>query len=70
MIFHIALDMSDVVRDFQAAGDPVIADGLATMSPYITERVKRFGEYGVPLSRHGGASPPAVNEIGVAEVAR
>jgi TnpA family transposase len=45
VIFHIALDMSDVVRDLQAAGHQVIPDDLATMSPYITERVKRFGEY-------------------------
>ena len=45
VILHIALDMTDVVRDLQAAGHPVIPDDLATMSPYITERVKRFGEY-------------------------
>lgn len=45
VILHIALDMTDVVRDLQAHGHPVIPDDLATMSPYITERVKRFGEY-------------------------
>ena len=54
MILHIALDMTDVVRDLQAAGHPVIPDDLATMSPYITERVKRFGEY--PLD--GLDTPP------------
>ena len=53
-ILHIALDMTDVVRDLQTAGHPVIPDDLATMSPYITERVKRFGEY--PLD--GLATPP------------
>jgi len=46
--------MTDVVRDLQTAGHPVIPDDLATMSPYITERVKRFGEY--PLD--GLNTPP------------
>jgi TnpA family transposase len=54
VILHIALDMTDVVRDLQAAGHPVMPDDLATMSPYITERVKRFGEY--PLD--GLDTPP------------
>ena len=54
VILHIALDMTDVVRDLQTAGHPVIPDDLATMSPYITERVKRFGEY--PLD--GLNTPP------------
>jgi TnpA family transposase len=44
-ILHIALDMTDVVRGLQATGCVVDADDLATMSPYVTERVKRFGEY-------------------------
>ena len=43
-ILHIALDITDVVRGLQATGCVVDADDLATMSPYITERVKRFGE--------------------------
>jgi TnpA family transposase len=54
VILHVALDMTDVVRDLQAVGHPVIPDDLATMSPYITERVKRFGEY--PLD--GLDTPP------------
>ena len=44
-ILHIALDMTDVVRGLQATGCVVDVDDLMTMSPYITERVKRFGEY-------------------------
>ncbi|MGO9898144.1 MAG: Tn3 family transposase [Solirubrobacteraceae bacterium] len=45
VIFHIALDMSDVVRALLAEGHPLELDDLATMAPYITETVKRFGEY-------------------------
>jgi hypothetical protein len=44
-ILHIALDMTGVVRDLQVEGHAVNVDDLATISPYITERIKRFGEY-------------------------
>jgi TnpA family transposase len=45
VIFHIALDMSTAVRGLIAQGHEVDRDDLASMAPYITERVKRFGEY-------------------------
>jgi TnpA family transposase len=45
VIFHIALDMSTAVRGLIAQGHEVDLDDLASMAPYITERVKRFGEY-------------------------
>jgi TnpA family transposase len=44
-IFHIAVDMTTVVRGMVAEGDTVDLDDLADMAPYITERIKRFGEY-------------------------
>jgi TnpA family transposase len=47
VIFHIALDMSDVVRALVAEGHPVELNDLATTAPYITETIKRFGEYPV-----------------------
>lgn len=45
VIFHTTLDMMGVLRDLIAEGSVVNPDDLATMSPYLTERVKRFGEY-------------------------
>jgi TnpA family transposase len=45
VIFHIAIDMTTVVRRMIADGRTVDLDDLATMAPYITERIKRFGEY-------------------------
>jgi hypothetical protein len=42
VIFHIALDMSTAVRGLIAQGHEVDLDDLASMAPYITERVKRF----------------------------
>jgi hypothetical protein len=53
-IFHTALDMTAVIRELVAEGRRVERDDLATMAPYITERIKRFGEY--PLD--GLDTPP------------
>jgi Tn3 transposase DDE domain len=53
-IFHTALDMTAVIRELVTEGRQVDRDDLATMAPYITERIKRFGEY--PLD--GLDTPP------------
>ena len=45
VIFHTAVDMSTVVRGMIAEGRGVNLDDVAGMAPYITERIKRFGEY-------------------------
>jgi TnpA family transposase len=42
-IFHTTLDMTIVIRQLIAEGWIVDLDDLASTSPYITERVKRFG---------------------------
>ena len=53
-IFHTALDMTAVIRELIAEGRRIEHDDLASTAPYITERIKRFGEY--PL--HGLDTPP------------
>ncbi|MFD0277826.1 Tn3 family transposase [Kitasatospora sp. NPDC127111] len=45
VIFHNTLDIADVVREPQAEGRPVDPLDLAQVSPYLTEHIKRFGEY-------------------------
>jgi hypothetical protein len=45
VIFHQAIDIAMVVRELQAAGWKVEPEDLAEISPYITENIKRFGEY-------------------------
>ncbi|MFF3631542.1 Tn3 family transposase [Streptomyces sp. NPDC002164] len=42
-----ARDIADVVRELQAEGRPVDPLGLAQVSPYLTEHIKRFGEYSI-----------------------
>ncbi len=45
VIFHQAVDIAQVVRELQAEGWKVEPEDLAEVSPYITENIKRFGQY-------------------------
>jgi TnpA family transposase len=45
VIFHTALDMTAVIRQLVEEGWVVTPEDLASLSPYITERIKRFGDY-------------------------
>jgi TnpA family transposase len=45
VIFHTTLDMMAVLRQLVAEGWTIAPEDLAVLSPYITERIKRFGEY-------------------------
>ena len=55
VIFHTALDMTAVIRQLAQEGWSVTPATLAALSPYITERIKRFGEY----ATDGLTIPPA-----------
>ncbi|SCF72873.1 Tn3 family transposase [Streptomyces sp. Ncost-T10-10d] len=56
MIFHNAPDIAEIVRRLQAEGYAVAPEDLAHISPYLTEHIRRFGEY----SAHGlGLEPEA-----------
>jgi hypothetical protein len=45
VIFHTALDMTTVLRQLAAEGWEITPAAMAALSPYIRERIKRFGEY-------------------------
>ena len=55
VIFHTALDMTAVIRQLAGEGQTITPAALAALSPYITERIKRFGEY----ATDGLTDPPA-----------
>ncbi len=55
VIFHTALDMTTVLRQLAAEGWEITPAAVAALSPYIRERVKRFGEY----ATDGLIDPPA-----------
>ncbi|MDT0615845.1 Tn3 family transposase [Streptomyces lancefieldiae] len=45
VIFHNALDIAEIVRQLLDEGWEIDPEGLAHISPYVTELIKRFGEY-------------------------
>ena len=45
MIFHTALDMTEVIRGLISEGWEITAGLLAQLSPYLTEHINRFGVY-------------------------
>ena len=55
MIFHTALDMTAVLRQLASEGWDITPEALTALSPYITEKIKRFGEY----ATDGLTDPPA-----------
>ncbi len=54
VIFHTALDMTTVLRQLAAEGWEMTPAAVAALSPYIRERIKRFGEY----ATDGLSDPP------------
>ncbi len=55
MIFHTVLDMTAVLRQLASEGWDITPTSLASLSPYITQKIKRFGEYAID----GLTVPPA-----------
>ncbi len=49
-IFSAALDMTDAANALASEGWPVDTDDLATISPYVTRIIRRFGSWVVDLT--------------------
>ncbi|MBL8470801.1 MAG: Tn3 family transposase [Rhodocyclaceae bacterium] len=45
VIFHNVVDQTRILRDLKAEGFPVAREDVATLSPYVTSHIKRFGDY-------------------------
>jgi hypothetical protein len=58
LIFHNTLDIAQAARELQAEGWKVEAEDLAEVSPCLTEKITRFGEY----STHELDLPPEAYE--------
>lgn len=54
-IYSCTLDITTTVNDLTAAGVRVDTEDLATVTPYITSRIRRFGDWKLDLT-----PPPAV----------
>jgi hypothetical protein len=49
-IFSAALDITDAANALAAEGHPVDLDDLATITPYITRTIRRFGDWVLNLA--------------------
>jgi hypothetical protein len=49
-IYSTACDITDAANDLAAEGHPVDTDDLATVSPYITHTIRRFGNWTINLT--------------------
>jgi hypothetical protein len=58
LIFHNTPDTAQAVRELQAEGWRIDPEDLAEVSPYLTEKIMRFGEY----STHELDLPPEACE--------
>jgi hypothetical protein len=50
VIYSTACDITDAANAIAAEGQPVDPDDLATISPYITHNVRRFGNWTLNLA--------------------
>jgi len=53
-IYSTALDIMVTANELFAAGHPVNGEDLATITPYITSKIRRFGDWVLDLT-----PPPA-----------
>lgn len=45
VIFHNVVDQTRILRELKQEGLDVTRDDVATLSPYVTSHIKRFGDY-------------------------
>jgi len=50
VIFQNVVDISRVLGQLKAEGYAVRREDIAAMSPYLTQHIKRFGDYFIDLS--------------------
>lgn len=58
VVFHNAVDLTDVLRQLKREGYLVVRNDVAALSPYLTSHIKRFGDYLIDLD----AVPQALDE--------
>ncbi|MEG3845405.1 Tn3 family transposase [Microcoleus sp. herbarium19] len=49
VVFHNAVDLTDVLRQLKREGYLVVRNDVAALSPYLTSHIKRFGDYLIDL---------------------
>jgi TnpA family transposase len=60
VIFHNAVDLTDVLSNLKREGYLIMREDAAALSPYMTSHIKRFGDYFVDLE----TVPQSLDEVG------
>ena len=50
LIFQNVADQTRILSELRKEGYPVLREDVATLSPYLTSHIKRFGDYVIDLS--------------------
>ncbi len=50
VMLHNVIDLTDVLNDMNAEGEPVTKELVERLSPYITQHIRRFGRYHLDMS--------------------
>jgi TnpA family transposase len=59
IILQNVIDMSDIIRQLKKEGVKISKIDISYIAPYITEKIKRFGEYVLDL----GLQPPGLADL-------
>lgn len=51
MIFHTACLLTEAVKSLLAEGHEIPLEALASISPYLTEHINRYGDYALDPNR-------------------
>ena len=58
IILQNIVDMSDIIHQLAQEGHNIREDDIAFLSPYMTEHIKRFGDYFIDIQQ----VPKKINE--------
>lgn len=50
VMLHNVIDLTDVLNDMNAAGEPVTKELVERLSPYMTQHIRRFGRYHLDMN--------------------
>ena len=57
-MLHNVEDMTTVLRELQQEGRCVTPEAVRRLSPYLTEHIKRFGQYFLDMATQPGPLQP------------
>ncbi len=65
VILQNIIDMSDIIHQLIQDGAEIREDDIAFLSPYLTEHIKRFGDYLIDMRRQPTKIVRAVKTLGL-----